>query len=62
MFGVGLPELAIVLVVLLVLFGNRLPNVMRSLGQSITEFKKGIREDEASEDKKSETVITHDAD
>lgn len=24
------------------LFGNRLPSVMRSLGQSITEFKKGF--------------------
>lgn len=27
------------------LFGNRLPNVMRSLGQSITEFKKGLGDD-----------------
>lgn len=27
------------------LFGNRLPAVMRSLGQSITEFKKGLGDD-----------------
>jgi sec-independent protein translocase protein TatA len=41
----GLPEMLIILVILLVLFGNRLPGVMRSLGQGITEFKKGIRDD-----------------
>ena len=28
--------------VVLLLFGNRMPSVMRSLGQGITEFKKGI--------------------
>jgi sec-independent protein translocase protein TatA len=34
-------ELAIVAGVCLLFFGNRLPGVMRSLGQSVTEFKKG---------------------
>ena len=37
-------ELLIVGLIILLLFGSRLPNVMRSLGQSITEFKKGTRE------------------
>ena len=37
-------ELLIVGLIVLLLFGSRLPNVMRSLGQSITEFKKGSRE------------------
>ncbi|MEM7312729.1 MAG: twin-arginine translocase TatA/TatE family subunit [Planctomycetota bacterium] len=47
-FGMpGLPEMIIVLVIMLVLFGNRLPSVMRSLGSGITEFKKGIKEGEA---------------
>ncbi|MEM8679755.1 MAG: twin-arginine translocase TatA/TatE family subunit [Planctomycetota bacterium] len=41
----GWAELLIVLAVLLILFGNRLPSVMRSLGQGITEFKKGVREE-----------------
>ena len=36
-------QLIIVLLVILVLFGNRLPSVMRSLGEGITEFKKGIK-------------------
>jgi sec-independent protein translocase protein TatA len=49
----GLPgplEMLIVLAILLLLFGNRLPSVMRSLGQGITEFKKGIREDESQDE------------
>ncbi len=32
----------IVMVVVLLLFGNRLPSVMRSLGRGVTEFKKGL--------------------
>ena len=39
----GLPEMLIVGLVVLVLFGTRLPSVMRSLGVGITEFRKGIR-------------------
>lgn len=43
-FGMpGLPELMIVGLVVLLLFGNRLPSVMRSLGFGITEFKRGIK-------------------
>jgi sec-independent protein translocase protein TatA len=35
-------DLLIILVIVLILFGNRLPSVMRSLGQGVTEFKKGV--------------------
>jgi len=42
-FSPGPVQLVIVLVVVLLLFGNRLPSVMRSLGLGITEFKKGIQ-------------------
>ena len=45
LFSFGLPqgpELFIVAGVLLLFFGNRLPSVMRSLGKSVTEFKKGV--------------------
>ncbi len=45
MFGIGMPEMLIVCLVVLLLFGNRLPSVMRSLGVGITEFKKGIKGD-----------------
>jgi sec-independent protein translocase protein TatA len=37
-------EMIIVAAVILLLFGNRLPGVMRSLGQGITEFKRGVNE------------------
>ncbi|GDX92645.1 MAG: twin-arginine translocase TatA/TatE family subunit [Planctomyces sp.] len=42
----GMGELAIILVICLVLFGSRLPSTMRSLGTSLKEFKKGMREGE----------------
>ena len=45
-FGVGPMELAVLALIVLLLFGSRLPGVMRSLGQSITEFTKGTREGE----------------
>ena len=35
-------EMAILTGVCLLFFGNRLPSVMRSLGKSVTEFKKGV--------------------
>ena len=41
-FSPGPIQLIIVLIVALLLFGNRLPNVMRSLGKSVVEFKKGV--------------------
>ena len=46
MFGIGTTELIVLCILGLILFGNRLPSVMRSLGQGITEFKKGLREEE----------------
>lgn len=36
-------ELIIIGVVMLLLFGNRLPSVMRSLGRGVVEFKKGVQ-------------------
>ena len=38
----GFPELIIVMVIALLLFGKRLPEVARSLGKGIVEFKKGV--------------------
>jgi len=42
---IGVPghlELLIVAVVILLLFGHRLPSVMRSLGRGVVEFKRGV--------------------
>ena len=45
MFGMGLGELLVVLVLVLVVFGaGRLPEVMGSLGKGVQAFKKGLRE------------------
>ena len=44
MFGLNPMELMIVGVVAVLLFGNKLPSLARSLGKSMTEFKKGISE------------------
>jgi sec-independent protein translocase protein TatA len=45
MFGLGYQELLIILVIVLILFGaNRLPDLARSLGSSVKEFKKGVTE------------------
>ena len=43
MFGMGAQELMVILVIVLVLFGgSKLPDLAKSLGKSMKEFKKGI--------------------
>jgi sec-independent protein translocase protein TatA len=44
--GLGPGELIFFSVIVLLLFGSRLPSVMRSLGQSVTSFKTGLNEEE----------------
>ena len=46
----GLPEILIILVILLLLFGaKKLPELSRSIGKSLGEFKKGQREGNLTE-------------
>jgi len=48
MFGIGTTELLIFLVIVTLLFGSaRLPSLMRNLGRSAVEFKKGMRDDDS---------------
>jgi sec-independent protein translocase protein TatA len=51
----GLPETIIILVIVLVLFGaNRLPQLAKGMGESIRNFKSGMSEAEAEEEKPRE--------
>jgi TatA/E family protein of Tat protein translocase len=60
MFGLGAPELLIILVVVLVLFGGaKLPQLARSLGQAKNEFEAGSREGSAVKEG-DETVVVKD--
>jgi sec-independent protein translocase protein TatA len=58
----GMPghfEMLIVLIVAVLLFGKRLPEVARSLGKGIVEFKKGVSGVEDEIDRASTESISH---
>jgi TatA/E family protein of Tat protein translocase len=43
--NIGLPELLVILLIVVLLFGAaRLPEIARSMGKSLHEFKKGVKE------------------
>lgn len=49
--GLGTPELIVILVILLLLFGgSKLPQLAKSIGSSMKELRKGVQ-DEAKDDK-----------
>jgi sec-independent protein translocase protein TatA len=58
-FGLGPTELVVILIILLVLFGgSKLPSLAKGLGQSVKEFKKATKDEEepvkSSDAKKAE--------
>jgi sec-independent protein translocase protein TatA len=53
--GISWEKLLVVIVIILLLFGaKRIPEVMRSLGQGIREFKKSMNEPPSTNEKKAE--------
>ncbi len=63
LWNIGHLELLVFLFVVLLLFGNRLPSLMRSLGRGVVEFKQGLHggdgdrlEDDSEESPKAKKI------
>jgi sec-independent protein translocase protein TatA len=47
MGSIGLPELMVILVIVIVIFGaNRLPELGKGIGSAIKNFKEGLKDDD----------------
>jgi len=51
--GLGTPELVIIAIVVLLLFGGKkIPELMKGVGKGVRSFKKGLNEDDPEDAKK----------
>jgi sec-independent protein translocase protein TatA len=54
---IGTTELIVLLIVALLIWGRRLPEIARSMGRSVFEFKKGLREAEQAKQEIADEIL-----